>query len=172
MRHIAVRLFNPSRDVIPLLRLRVSREQEKKDYTSSIAHLLKQARLHPEFDSQLFVILPSTDEQDAPVGVFLLEPLSLPDTTRCVLKGLLIDERFQNNGVGTQLMERLPSIVLEAFPNTRFVHLAVHPDNNHAIHLYRQAGFVPTGGKILIEANGRKDHEYVLVLKEMSPKGS
>ena len=159
---IIIRPFEWAKDLSDVLSLRMTKEQERGDFSSTTEHLLREVRRHPEFNSRLFAVCPSKQNDEKVVGVFLIEPLTRPSNRRCVLKGLLIDNLFQHCGIGNQLMQKLPALVSVEFPGSRYLHLAVHKENAVAIKLYEKGGFVKTGRTVPVGPTCRKDIEYVL----------
>lgn len=57
---------------------------------------------------------------------------------RVMISGLMIDPEFQNQGIGSQALEKN----FEELKFIRRIDLAVHPRNNAAIGLYLRFGFV------------------------------
>jgi ribosomal protein S18 acetylase RimI-like enzyme len=102
----------------------------------------------------------------AVVGYFQLDTRSVPGAPAAAdilgLRGLAIDRRAQNQGVGRGAMLALPSYVRERFPERRFVTLTVNVDNPPAIALYRSTGFVDTGTGLY--HGGTAGAQHVLVL--------
>lgn len=159
---IIVRPFDWSRDLSLVLSLRMTENQERHDYSPTTHHLLREVRRHPNFGSKVFVVCPRKQSGERVAGVFLLEPLTPTSNTRCVLKGLLIDASFQNCGIGTLVMSKLPKLVLSEFPGSRYLHLTVHKENKVASNLYERWGFLKTGNEIPVGTSSRHDVEYVL----------
>lgn len=167
---VTVRSVEPDRDAVALRTIEMTDQQLKADYSSTPQHTLEQMRLHPEFGSKGFVVnvakrsLSSGIQHGGTiVGFFILEP-HLDDPSRCVFKGLVIDRSFQSMGVGTRVLEILPALVAEEFPGTRYIHLAVHPDNHAAIRIYTRQGFKPSGVLVPVGKREQHDTEYVLDL--------
>jgi diamine N-acetyltransferase len=56
-----------------------------------------------------------------------------------------IDQRYQGRGYGRAALVQLTELVKSKYPKCRTLKLVVHPENHAAHHLYRGAGFRPTG---------------------------
>lgn len=66
---------------------------------------------------------------------------------------IIVDEKYRNKGIGTQLLEALSSLAREQF-HLENLHLEVY-ETNPAISLYRRMGFTEFG----VHKNFIKDHE-------------
>jgi len=169
---VTIRAVDPPRDAVALRTIQMTDEQLRADYSSTPEHTLEQMRLYPEFGSKGFVVSVGTKPLDPRilregtiVGFFILEPHP-DDASRCVFKGLVIDQSFQSMGVGTRVLEILPALVAEEFPGARHLHLAVHPDNHAAIRIYSRRGFKPSGVLVQVGNRVQRDAEYVLDLSD------
>lgn len=58
---------------------------------------------------------------------------------------LAIDAASQGQGLGTAAVDAIIGYVHRGRPSCRELTLSVHPDNELAQHVYRSAGFEPTG---------------------------
>ena len=56
-----------------------------------------------------------------------------------------IDPRFQRRGYGKEAIHLLLQFIRGHHPQCQALQLTVHPENDHARHLYTSAGFRPTG---------------------------
>ncbi|HEY6284876.1 MAG TPA: GNAT family N-acetyltransferase [Ktedonobacteraceae bacterium] len=56
-----------------------------------------------------------------------------------------IDHRFQRRGYGKEAIHLLLQFIRGHHPQCQALQLTVHPENDHARHLYTSAGFRPTG---------------------------
>ncbi|MDP3764014.1 MAG: GNAT family N-acetyltransferase [bacterium] len=54
------------------------------------------------------------------------------------ISGLVIDPRFQNQGIARQVMD----LVLEEHKDIKRIDLVTHPDNHPALKLYQSLGFI------------------------------
>lgn len=68
-----------------------------------------------------------------------------------------IDHRYQGQGYGKQALRLFLQFFREWHPQCEALQLTVHPENEHARHLYESAGFQPTGAEL--------DHEPVYRIK-------
>jgi len=59
-----------------------------------------------------------------------------------------IDHRFQRQGYGKEVLRILLQFIKDHHPQCQAIHLTVHPENDHAKHLYTSAGFRPTGTEL------------------------
>jgi diamine N-acetyltransferase len=82
---------------------------------------------------------------DEPVGFVLFHPVDKdkPAEGHCIVR-LMIDHRFQGQGLGRQALEAAVDWIIRERGADR-VRLSVVPSNEKARGLYRSAGFVETG---------------------------
>lgn len=69
------------------------------------------------------------------------------DPAEAWINHFFIDQRYQGQGLGALALQSLQATVDEHFPEIRRLNLTVHPENTRAQHLYRAAGFQPTGAE-------------------------
>jgi ribosomal protein S18 acetylase RimI-like enzyme len=98
----------------------------------------------PACDIQAFVLL----VEDLPRGFFLLKRRTLlPDWAlqqshvTTTLHALMIDRRFQGQGLGKRCLQALPELTRELWPDTQQLMLAVDAGNHAARELYRAQGW-------------------------------
>ncbi|UZJ62152.1 GNAT family N-acetyltransferase [Pseudomonas sp. KU26590] len=98
----------------------------------------------PVVDRQGFVLL----IDDIPRGFFVLKRRSLlPDWARdhasvtTTLHALMIDNRFQGQGLGKQCLRALPELTQQLWPDTEQLMLAVETGNHPARQLYLALGW-------------------------------
>ncbi len=98
----------------------------------------------PVADRQGFVLL----MDDIPRGFFVLKRGSLlPDWARerehvtTTLHALMIDRRFQGQGLGKQCLRALPAVARDLWPDTAQLMLAVEAGNHPARQLYLALGW-------------------------------
>jgi diamine N-acetyltransferase len=56
-----------------------------------------------------------------------------------------IDCHYQGRGYGKEAILLLNQFIRDHHPQCQALQLTVHPENDHALHLYTNAGFRPTG---------------------------
>ncbi len=56
-----------------------------------------------------------------------------------------IDCHYQGRGYGKEALHLLLQFIRDHHPQCQALQLTVHPENDHARHLYTSAGFRPTG---------------------------
>jgi diamine N-acetyltransferase len=56
-----------------------------------------------------------------------------------------IDHHYQGRGYGKEAIRLLLQFIRDHHPQCQTLQLTVHPENDHARHLYTSAGFRPTG---------------------------
>ena len=77
--------------------------------------------------------------------------------------GIMIHKDYQNNGVGTVLINALIDVADKWLMLVR-IELSVFEDNERAIHLYEKFGFKKEGIKHLSGIrNGRYENEYLML---------
>lgn len=92
------------------------------------------------------------NEKDQVVGFFVLhqfyqhEGYDTPEQVVYV-RSLSINEAFQGNGYGTQIMMFIPQYVQTVFPDFNHLYLVVDAENKGAWNLYERAGFMHTATK-------------------------
>lgn len=59
-----------------------------------------------------------------------------------------IDHRHQGQGYGKQALRQFLQFLREQHPQCEAFQLTVHPENERAQHLYKDAGFQPTGEEL------------------------
>ena len=98
----------------------------------------------PVADRQGFVLL----MDEIPRGFFVLKRRSLlPDWAReharvtTTLHALMIDRRFQGQGLGKECLRALPELTQALWPDTEQLMLAVEVGNNPAYQLYVSLGW-------------------------------
>ena len=114
------------------LALKVLPAQE--DIVSANADSLLEADQYPE----LHPVLILWEGQAAGFLMYSLEP------GRVGLWRLMIDARFQGQGLGKEALRLYLAAVTRAYP-AAFHFTTVSPENERALALYRKAGYVPTG---------------------------
>lgn len=103
---------------------------------------------------------------DMAVGFFVLhkgpvvKDYSL-ETNALLLRAFSIDEIQQGKGYAKAAMKLLPSFVLEHFPGTSEIVLAVNERNSAARTLYMKSAFKDDGKKLM----GRKGLQSILTYK-------
>jgi RimJ/RimL family protein N-acetyltransferase len=92
------------------------------------------------------------NEEDQVVGFFVLhqfyqhEGYDTPEQV-VYIRSLSINEAFQGNGYGTQIMMFVPQYVQTVFPDFNHLYLVVDAENKGAWNLYERAGFMHTATK-------------------------
>ncbi|MBF7025846.1 GNAT family N-acetyltransferase [Staphylococcus kloosii] len=92
------------------------------------------------------------NEEDQVVGFFVLhqfyqhEGYDTPEQV-VYIRSLSINEAFQGNGYGTQIMMFIPQYVQTVFPDFNHLYLVVDAENKGAWNLYERAGFMHTATK-------------------------
>jgi RimJ/RimL family protein N-acetyltransferase len=92
------------------------------------------------------------NEKDQVVGFFVLhqfyqhEGYDTPEQV-VYIRSLSINEAFQGNGYGTQIMMFIPQYVQTVFPDFNHLYLVVDAENKGAWNLYERAGFMHTATK-------------------------
>ena len=92
------------------------------------------------------------NEEDQVVGFFVLhqfyqhEGYDTPEQV-VYIRSLSINEVFQGNGYGTQIMMFIPQYVQTVFPDFNHLYLVVDAENKGAWNLYERAGFMHTATK-------------------------
>ncbi|MDT3959555.1 GNAT family N-acetyltransferase [Staphylococcus kloosii] len=92
------------------------------------------------------------NEVDQVVGFFVLhqfyqhEGYDTPEQV-VYIRSLSINETFQGNGYGTQIMMFIPQYVQTVFPDFNHLYLVVDAENKGAWNLYERAGFMHTATK-------------------------
>lgn len=82
-------------------------------------------------NNEVFLI----EQTGQPVGSIMYE---IKSPERAYLSGLVIDPRFQGQGLGRQALE----LVLGQLKDFKRIDLVTHPDNSRALKLYQSLGFV------------------------------
>lgn len=78
-----------------------------------------------------------------------------------VLRGFLIDVRYQGQGIGTAATGEAVTLAQRTFPKATAVVLTVHVDNLAGQQAYERAGFTYTGRQV----TGRAGQEYVMSIR-------
>ncbi|HJF67784.1 MAG TPA: GNAT family N-acetyltransferase [Staphylococcus kloosii] len=92
------------------------------------------------------------NEEDQVVGFFVLhqfyqhEGYDTPEQV-VYIRSLSINETYQGNGYGTQIMMFIPQYVQTVFPDFNHLYLVVDAENKGAWNLYERAGFMHTATK-------------------------
>lgn len=87
-------------------------------------------------NSTMFIAL----DQGKIISIGNLSASKRDRTKHVSILGISVLKDYWHKGVGKQLMKTLIEFAQQA-PDTRFIHLEVRSDNNHAIHLYESVGF-------------------------------
>lgn len=74
------------------------------------------------------------------------------------MRAYSIDSRQQGRGFAKQSLQLLPSFIKKHFPENNEVILAVNLKNKAAQHVYKKAGFVDKGKRIM----GNKGKQLIL----------
>lgn len=118
-----------------VLELKTTKEQEA--YVSTVAHSLAQAWAYRDTAYPFTVY-----DDDTLVGFVMMGFYEAKQ--QYTLWKLLIDERYQKQGYGSQAVELAKRYLIDTFSVTE-IYLGVHEDNAAAIRLYQSAGFTATG---------------------------
>lgn len=102
-----------------------------------------------------------------PIGMFVLGTdervewyAGSPDPQAMTLNALCLDQSCQGRGVGTQVMNALPTYVTRNHPQVKRVLLCVHQTNPGAVHVYKK-----TGWTVLRERQGKRGMLWVMEKK-------
>lgn len=132
-------ITDQNRDAVVALRIAASQE----GYVSSVEDSLEEARDTPEGNPWYRAVY----ADDEPVGFLMLSWNVTPDPPRVIgpwfLWKLLIDERYQGRGYGTEAVWLVAGIARDQGASellTSYVAGERSPES-----FYRQIGFVPTG---------------------------
>jgi len=87
-------------------------------------------------NSMMFIAL----DQNRIVSIGNLSASKRDRTKHISVLGISVLKDYWRQGIGKQMMNRLIDFAIQA-PDTKFIHLEVRSDNNHAIHLYELTGF-------------------------------
>jgi ribosomal protein S18 acetylase RimI-like enzyme len=87
-------------------------------------------------NSTMFIAL----DQNKIVSIGNLSASKRDRTKHVSVLGISVLKDHWKQGIGNQMMKTLIEFAHNA-PDTRFIHLEVRSDNNHAIHLYESTGF-------------------------------
>ncbi len=84
-------------------------------------------------------------EEGVPVGFILVFPFEDNDKRIVNIVRLMIDGRFQGQGLGRQLLNKTLDWISSFDPEVDLVRISTLPDNNVALSLYKSGGFVERG---------------------------
>ena len=84
----------------------------------------------------------------------------IKNSNHAYISGFAIDSRFQNQGIGKEVLTRL----LEELKDNKRIDLVTHPDNEAALKLYKSFGFVVESKKENYFGDG--EPRLVLVLEK------
>ena len=152
-RKISIRKIdeNNNQDV---LNLKIKPEQQ--DYIESVADCLKEAH-------ELSLWRPvGLYDQNQLIGFAMYGLWHEKNQKRVWLDRFLIDKQYQGKGYGKQFLDVLLTHIFDEY-GCHEIYLSLYDDNDHALKLYQQIGFV---------MNGEKDihGETVMVKKRISLK--
>ncbi len=104
---------------------------------------------------------------DEVVGFFLLdlsytETYGFSDSKALGVRALLVDRRFQGQGVATKAINLLPSYVVKHYPDFQVLQLTVNCRNKPAYNCYCKCGFEDTGDLYL---GGSVGPQHIMQLK-------
>lgn len=68
-----------------------------------------------------------------------------------LFRSFTVDANFRHQGIGKEVMRRLPDFISREFPGFNEIILTVNTDNPSAIHLYEQQGYQYKGEGTLLE---------------------
>lgn len=144
---------------VALLRLQLAPGQE--NWTHHPAETL------PEIEGNSLRQAVTVLVNSSPVGIFILGTdervewyAGHPDLQAMTLNALCLDQSCQGRGVGTQVMNALPTYVTMNYPHTKRLLLCVHQTNEAAIHVYKK-----TGWTVLRERQGKRGMLWVMERK-------
>ena len=128
------------------LELTVYPEQQRfiADYVPIAAIALAKAYIRPGGLVWVPYVFYANDEM---VGFTELayEPGSMEDYW---IFHFFIDHRYQRLGYGKGGLHIFLRFIKDHHPQCQAIQLTVHPENDHAKHLYTSAGFLPTGTEL------------------------
>jgi diamine N-acetyltransferase len=128
------------------LELTVYPEQQRfiADYVPIAAIALAKAYIRPGGLVWVPYVFYANDEM---VGFTELayEPGSMEDYW---IFHFFIDHRYQRLGYGKGGLRIFLQFIKDHHPQCQAIQLTVHPENDHAKHLYTSAGFLPTGTEL------------------------
>ena len=125
-------------------------EESQKNFVASNVYSLAQAWLYPE-NARPFAIY----NDDIMVGFLMLDYDEAEK--ECGIWRFMIDKGYQNKGYGKEAMKTVLEYI-KSNPIFETIHLSTVPDNDIAIKLYKNFGFLPTGevdddGEIIMVLN-------------------
>ncbi|EHB67901.1 MULTISPECIES: GNAT family N-acetyltransferase [Paenibacillus] len=106
---------------------------------------------YPPTEDKLPVVLLAADK---PVAFFVLDrgeriARYTPNQSAVLLRALSVDHKEQGRGYGQAAMRLLPEFIRSRLPGVNEIALAVNDRNEHARHVYLQAGFRDRGYRVM-----------------------
>ena len=120
-----------------VLDLRVSPEQER--FVAPVTKSLADAFVYEGAEVRIGY------EDETPVGFVLIFPFERENQPVVNIVRLLIDQRYQQRGLGRALLVATLDWVGTFLPRPARVRISTKPDNEVALSLYRSVGFVDDG---------------------------
>jgi diamine N-acetyltransferase len=119
--------------------LRVSRSQEQ--FVSSVADSLREAAEHPDAHALYWAVY----ADDTPVGfVMIADEVESPEYIPHYLWKLLIDERYQRQGLGTATLDLIADF-FRGRPGVELLSTSAGQEEGSPIAFYERYGFERTG---------------------------
>ncbi|MCU5746593.1 GNAT family N-acetyltransferase [Staphylococcus sp. SQ8-PEA] len=121
--------------------------ERQQIYTSLPKDVLDEAISDPHQRANI-----ALNKDDEVVGFFVLhayyqhEGYDTPNQV-VYIRSLSVNEKFQGQGYGTQMMMNLPQYVQQCFPDFNHLYLVVDAENKGAWNVYERAGFMHTATK-------------------------
>jgi diamine N-acetyltransferase len=138
------------------LALGLSVRTDQEEFVASVQKSLADAYVYPEASFRLALL------DHIIVGYVLIFPVDSDSGRTVNIVRLMIDQRYQGQGLGRQLLEVTLHWIQALEPKVQRVRISTLPQNARALSLYESVGFV---------RSGMEDDELALCL-ELPPNGS
>jgi diamine N-acetyltransferase len=134
------------------LTLGVAPDQQRfvSDYAPIAALGLAKAYIRPGGLIWLPLAISARDERlpDGALVGFVMLAYGTEDAEVCSIFHFFLDARYQRHGYAGAALRALLALIRERLPRCSTIQLTVHPENERAQRLYRDAGFRATGDLI------------------------
>lgn len=111
----------------------------QKEFVAPVIHSIAEAYV---YDDDIFRLIYRGDEM---VGYILIAPFERDERLHLSITRLMIDQRYQRQGLGRATIHAILEWATSFDPRPEVARISAVPENEAALNLYKNEGFVESG---------------------------